>query len=138
VYEFVWPAGRSAAQLARSHSPEVCLPAGGARLIRRDPPIVLDQTPGAPVFEPWIFDWNGRTLLILYTLWETAPTGGGLAHPGDFYHRSQRLQAVREGRRNLGQKVMEIVIPMEGHGEDSLQKTLEILRPWFTSTPAGG
>jgi exosortase len=136
AYEFVWPAGRTAAQLARSHSPSVCLPAGGARLVRRDPPVPLGPDPGAPVFEPWVFDYQGQPVLILYALWESAPTGGGLADPGDFYRRGQRLRAVLEGRRNRGQKVFEIVIPFEGDADAAEADALAVLRPWFSSRPA--
>lgn len=104
-----WNAGRIAPHLARNHTPEVCLSAAGHTLQSVSEllliPIATDLT--LP-FRCYTFDQDGRPLFVFYCLREDRARKGGFTTESLTAH--SRLQAVREGRRNLGQRSLEIAL----------------------------
>jgi exosortase len=105
-----WLPGRASVQLARSHGPEICLPAAGLTM-RSDLGIstwrVGDLTLDA---HSYIFDATGRSLFVFFCLAEDRRPGDGPASTFQDMTESRRLDAVFAGRRNRGQQVLEITL----------------------------
>jgi exosortase len=101
-----WQPGRTAATLARNHTPEICLPAAGKNLRDiADLPRVDVMGLSLP-FRCYTTEQNGRPLFVFYSLWED---GTGEQHlMTQLLTRRTRFEAVRERRRNPGQRVLQI------------------------------
>jgi exosortase len=122
LYFFRWEPGHNSALLANAHRPDVCLPATGWR--QTDDLGVreyrVSSTLSVP-FRHFIFVHNnaGRTQYAhaFYCVWEDrarpndqANPKTGMAGEPSAWTRNERLEAVREGRRHLGQQVLEYLI----------------------------
>ncbi len=125
VYVFRWRPGKNSALLANLHRPDVCLPASGwtqvadhgARSYR------VNDSFGLPFrhfeFRRRFQDSPPQTAHAFYCLSEDRASGAlapppGTNSPGMFGNRSEwtrteRFSAVLEGRRHLGQHVMEVI-----------------------------
>jgi exosortase len=108
LFFFKWLPGRAAAQLARNHSPEVCLPAAGLKQTADLGTRTARVGDLALPFRTFAFELNGRPLHVFYCVWEDRerPAAEG---PEDFSPAS-RVRAVLAGRRHLGQQVLEVAI----------------------------
>jgi exosortase len=108
VFFFRWNPGRSAAQSARIHSPDLCLPAAG--LSQAAPPGQWSaEKDGLRLpFRTYVYDGGGRRWFVFYLLWEDRP--GEPSRGAEDFSRGSRLRAVLEGRRHLGQQVLEIAV----------------------------
>jgi exosortase/archaeosortase family protein len=133
LFEFIWHPGRVSAQLARSHSPEICMPAAGARLIQHSGPELWSIGPVTLPVQLYTFQSGSQTWQVYYIVWEDQSEQSPLDDPQDFYHYSTKLHAVMEGRRHLGQRVIEIVTsgyPNSAQGKtavmDYLKKYLRV------------
>lgn len=117
-----WEAGQSAGAAAKMHTPRVCLSAAGLPLVR-DLGVIAVESAGLTIpLHGYVFNAAGRELYVFYCLWEdrrAQPAGHPLsksAETGTFSDRlgedeltaQGRLRAALAGRRNLGQRVMEI------------------------------
>jgi hypothetical protein len=127
-----WKPQRSALQLVRSHSPEICLPAIG-RTFRRAWPNVNVVTGSAPLdFRSYEFEQNGQPLFVFVCIQEDKRLASGPADAGE-WNLQGRLRAALEGKRNLGQRLLEIAIlglDDFSQASEALSKTAaEILRP---------
>src|SRR5438105_8907815 len=128
LFFFRWNPGKNSALLANLHRPDVCLPSTG-----------WNQTSDAgienfPVTEKFSLPFRRfkfrhgitgqpteQTAHAFYCLWEdqlsasrlesSLPTMSGSASA---WSRSERVRAVLEGRRHLGQQVLELVIQGRG------------------------
>lgn len=104
-----WDAGRIAPHLARNHTPEVCLSAAGYTLesVSEVRHITVRADLTLP-FRCYTFNSNGHKLFVFYSLREDR------SHTTEFETESLtvqvRLAAVRDGRRNLGQRSLEIAL----------------------------
>ena len=107
-FELVWYPGRISAQLTRSHSPEICLPAIGAAPVGEKSreswtinsiPFTLD----AYTFRQGPNDWY-----VFYVAWENSSSPRNDASTDNFYAYSAKFKAVWRGERNLGQKVLQL------------------------------
>jgi len=124
LYSFRWKPGRNSALLANLHRPDVCLPASGWTQVAdrgvRNYPVSNDV--GLPFrhfeFERKFDDALPQTAHAFYSLSEdraaisSAPAGDNV--PSMFgsrseWTRAERLRAVLEGRRHLGQHVVEVI-----------------------------
>ncbi len=116
VYYFQWKPGRTSAQLARSHSPEVCLPSTGWRQSGSiETAIVILENVEIP-FQFYQFERGPNRVYVFFVLWEdTALTSS--SHTGNDLSRRSRFQAVLNGERHLGQRLLEVV--MDGHQDSS-------------------
>jgi len=105
-----WLPGRSAAQLARSHGPEICLPAAGSTL-QKDLGVKFITINGItlPVHE-YIFSNRGRTMNVFYALYEENAGSEGPASTRQELTVPTRMRAVFAGKRNRGQIVLEVAI----------------------------
>jgi exosortase len=149
VYFFRWDGGKNSALLANLHRPDVCLPAIG-----------WQQTSDSGVREFQVSDnlslpfrhfqfvhgSNGQQTQQIahafYCLWEdfVSPSGSGSGLPRmetspSAWTRSERLEAVRQGRRHLGQQVLEVVIGSRGDvGQLQVENTFNQLVPQLVRT----
>jgi len=124
MYVVRWNPGKNSALLANLHRPDVCLPASGWKQVAdhgvRSYPINASFELPFRHFE-FQRDVEGsarQTAHAFYCLSEDRASGGSLPHnadsPGMFGNRSEwtrgeRLRAVLEGRRHLGQQVIEAI-----------------------------
>jgi len=125
LYVFRWNPGKNSALLANLHRPDVCLPASGWKQvadhgIRR---YLITDSVEMP-FRHFEFQraFDGSTLQTAHAFYclsedrasESAASPGKTDSPGMFGNRSEwtraeRLGAVMQGRRHLGQQVIEVI-----------------------------
>lgn len=128
VYEMDWPAGRAGAQLARSHSPDICLPASGSTLENTGETRELNLHGLRLYLTPYTFSFRGRPLHVFFLLWEQQNSAETARPEENYYAHSQRIRSVLEGRRNRGQKVIHATLlgyPDREQAEKALLDFLE-------------
>jgi exosortase len=105
-----WNPGRSALQLVRSHTPDICLPAVGRTFQRELAPTRLDSTAASLPFRVYEFEQEGKPLFVFVCIQEDkfAPQADS-AVPMEWSARG-RLLAAWHGRRNLGQRLLELAV----------------------------
>jgi len=104
-----WKPQRAALQLVRSHSPEICLPAVG-RTFRTARPDLNLRAGSLPVdFRSYEFEQNGRPLFVFVCIQEDKQAASSTADSGQWNLRG-RLRATFNGKRNLGQRFLEIAV----------------------------
>jgi exosortase len=129
AYFFRWKPGRNSALLANLHRPDVCLPAVGWEQVADNG--VRHYSAAASFVLPFrYFEFRHGTkedpaqqiAHAFYCLWEDRAPPGTVAasrlpqmttSPSS-WTRGERVRAVLEGRRHLGQQVMEIVLRTRG------------------------
>jgi len=118
-----WNPGKNSEQLARGHRPDICFPAAGARLDQDFGRVTLDANGIAITFRHQSFETGTKLLHVFYCLWSDriSPHGEPLVENGSY---ANRLEAVMSGKRNLGQKVLEIVL----QGPDSSDEAVATLK----------
>ena len=105
-----WKPQRTALQLVRSHSPEICLPAVG-RTFRRELPPVTFESDALPLrFRVYQFEQNDRPLFVFVCIQEDKAAEAGAAEPPGEWTAQGRLHAAWRGQRNLGQRLLEIAV----------------------------
>ena len=125
LYLFRWNPGRNSALLANLHRPDVCLPAIGWNQVAdtgvRNYPVA---TSFALPFRHFEFRHDTpdnsapQVAHAFYCLWEDrapSPSAAGsklsqMATAHSTWTRDERIRQVLEGRRHLGQQVMEVVL----------------------------
>jgi hypothetical protein len=132
-----WKPQRAALQLVRSHSPEICLPAIG-RTFRTVRPSVTLSVGSAPLeFRSYEFEQNGRPLFVFVCIQEDKRLTSSPADVAEWNLRG-RLRAAFHGKRNLGQRLLEIaVLGLDDFAQaaDAVAKTVaEIVK---VETPTG-
>jgi hypothetical protein len=124
LFAFRWNPGSSSVVRARAHRPDICLPAAGWRQVAdngvRSYPTAnsfalpfrhLEFGPRRPE------NWEQRFVHTFYCLSEDrvpSPSATGstlpqMAAPRPRLTRNERIRRVLEGRRHLGQQVMQVV-----------------------------
>ena len=107
---FRWGAGRSSAQLATMHRPEICLPAVGYKFVSRAEPIDISIAGVVLPFTGSIFDCDGGRVYVYRCLWEDRRVTG-IARGRDFDMSIHgRIASAWYGRRNLGQRLLQVAI----------------------------
>lgn len=131
-----WKPQRAALQLVRSHSPEICLPAIGRTFRAARPDVNVRTGSVALDFRSYEFEQNGRPLFVFVCIQEDKRVATGPADAGEWNFRS-RLRAAWQGKRNLGQRLLEIaVLGLDDFttAREALAKTAEeIVRPEKTT-----
>lgn len=102
-----WPAGRTSQQAVTMHNPEVCLASIGMTLIQPLPPYNYESEGITIPFRAWLFQQRGVPVYVFQALIEEGRNGAGETHQLDDTLRG-RLNAVLEGRRNRGQRMIEV------------------------------
>ncbi|MEQ1850135.1 MAG: exosortase/archaeosortase family protein [Chthoniobacteraceae bacterium] len=105
-----WAPGRTSVQLARAHGPEVCLPATGAKM-HADLGVKTMRIRGVELpMRSYIFRAKDHEFYVFYCLWEQGPLDGDRPSTVEELTVARRLAAVRAGRRNEGQQVIEVAV----------------------------
>jgi exosortase len=104
-----WKPQRAALQLVRSHSPEICLPAIGRTFRSARPDVNLRADSVALDFRSYEFEQEGRPLFVFVCIQEDRRVASGEIHPAEWNLRG-RVQAAFQGKRNLGQRLLEIAV----------------------------
>ena len=126
-----WKPQRAALQLVRSHSPEICLPAVGRTLRGARPDANVQADSISLDFRSYEFEQNSRPLFVFVCIQEDKRVASAPADT-DEWNLASRLKAALEGKRNLGQRLLEIaVLGLDdfAQAKEALSKTVqEILR----------
>jgi hypothetical protein len=104
-----WKPGKNSEQLAKGHRPDICFPAAGARLADDFGRVTLDANGVQLNFRHLSFESGSKLLHVFYCLWSDRISLHEEPRLEDGSQAS-RIQAVMEGKRNLGQRVFEIVV----------------------------
>lgn len=105
-----WAPGRTSSQLARSHGPEICLAASGAT-VSEDLGVKLMRFHGVALpVHAYVFKTRRGYKHVFYCLWEQGDSDDPAPSTAQDLTVASRLKAVRAGRRNAGQQVLEIAI----------------------------
>ena len=106
VFYFQWPPGRMAAHAVLMHNPEVCLSNIGMILTSTLKPIIFKIGDVQIPFNAWLFNDHGRPVYVFHTLMEQ----GAYSSDTQLLNDSPigRLHAVLAGRRNHGQRMIEV------------------------------
>ncbi len=122
TYFLRWEPGRTAAQLARLHRPEICLPSAGC-FLRSNEGTWTGEANGVTLpFRQLVFDFNRTPLYVFYCLREDRVTEG--ADISEDWTIRSRWQAMIEGRRNQGQQVLEVIL----RGPQTSPQAEEVMR----------
>ena len=125
LYVFRWRPGKNSALLANLHRPDVCLPASGWTQVADDgvrnyPVTGAFELPFRHFeFQRAFGDSAPQTAHAFYCLSEDRASGSPAASQGtnspsmsgsrSEWTRAERLRSVMEGRRHLGQQVIEVI-----------------------------
>jgi exosortase len=124
-----WNPGKNSEQLAKGHRPDICFPAAGAHLVGDFGRVTLEAN-GIPLsFTHQTFATGAKSFHVFHCLWadRIAPhREGSLA---EFATESGRISAILAGKRNLGQKVLELVV----QGPDSREEAVAALKQQLAS-----
>lgn len=127
-----WNPGKNSAQLAKGHSPDICIRATGAKLLEDFGRVTLTANGINLPFWHLSFQAGSKVIHVFHCLWSdrTAAHEAAILEDGS---PASRLVAVMAGKRNLGQKVLEIVVQGPGskaEAEALLQSQLpELIKP---------
>ena len=104
-----WKPGRNSAQLAKGHTPDICMPAAGQRLVRELGLRNISVRGLELSFRRYEFTSPGRPLFVFYCNWESARSPRHASLREDWTATS-RLESVRFGKRHLGQQVLQLAV----------------------------
>lgn len=134
AFHFSWGPARNSfdrirVQFAKSHRPEVCLPASGMEL-QEHRGMKLFSARGLELpFQSFRFKDHGMPLHVYFCAWEDGPKGGVALMRESV---ASRLQAALAGSRSLSQRVLEVAVwgkNSNQEADEALQETLtEIIR----------
>ncbi|MDQ6809278.1 MAG: exosortase/archaeosortase family protein [Verrucomicrobiota bacterium] len=104
-----WKPKRTALELVRSHSPEICLPAIGRTYVGPQPSFRVDRGDLHLRFATSEFLQQGQPLFVFVCI-QADKSGGGEDVARAELNLRGRLRAVWRGERNLGQRLLELAV----------------------------
>ena len=122
-----WAPERAALQLARSHSPEICLPAVGRTFRGEVEPLRVEAGGIVLQFRALEFEQEGRPVFVFVCIQEDRTTFRERADSMDWNARGRLLAAWR-GERNLGQRLLELAVIGFPDVARAREATAEIVR----------
>jgi exosortase/archaeosortase family protein len=132
-----WKPQRAALQLVRSHSPEICLPAIGRSFRTARPDLRLTVGLVPLEFRSYEFEQDGRPLFVFVCIQEDKRVATSSTKSAEWNVRG-RLRAAFDGKRNLGQRLLELaVLGLDNYAQaaEAVSKTVrEIVQ---VETPTG-
>jgi len=123
-----WNPGRIAVHLAKGHTPESCLTAAGRELISRSDVGFVPVNGLALPFRSYLIKDESGPLHVFYCLWDDRATARSFRATRLTY--ANRLAPVLAGRRNSGQRSLEVAVAgfnTSAQAEAALQRELEKL-----------
>jgi exosortase len=119
MYYFKWLPGGIAVSEVRAHNPSVCMAASGRELKPIGDNRRRLQVGGVSFpFRRYEFEQNGTTLYVFHCLWENRTPGAYFDDDANLHTAVGYLSAVRQGKRNLGQRSIEIAVTGVPAGTD--------------------
>jgi len=107
AFYFQWKAGPARSRiLARSHRPEVCLPAGGFKLKEELGNLRFDLQGHEVAFSGYTFQRDEHMAYVFFCTWEDGHQGNARTQ----WSRFTGIDSVLRGERNLGQEVVEFIL----------------------------
>jgi len=107
MFYFRWNPGRASVYLARNHTPEFCLPAAG-KTLHGISDLSVEAGGVTLPFRCYTTGEPDRVGYVFYSLWEDGAVDQRVASSGMDW--KARMEAVRQRRRNPGQRVIEVAI----------------------------
>jgi hypothetical protein len=130
MYYIRWNPGRVSKFLSGAHYPTVCLPASGLKLVaetgRYDCPVGNMEIP----FNTFLFEGGSQTVYVFHAIIEDRPALDGEKITYKQVNTEERIESVRRGHRNLGQRVLGISMT----GPSSLEEAEVSLRTVLANT----
>ncbi len=105
-----WQPGRTALQLVRSHSPDICLPAIGRSFLRELPPMEVVSGAAHLPLRVYEFEQEGKPLFVFVCIQEDKIAPAQNSRAGAEWNARGRLRAAWNGQRNLGQRLFELAV----------------------------
>ena len=130
VFFFRWAPGRSSVQLATMHRPEICLPAVGYKFISEVEPATVAVAKLTLPFTGSVFDSTAGRVYVFRCLWEDYPLAEAVRNRNFDMSIFGRLRSSWYGRRNLGQRLLQIAIAgaqSEQEAREQMQRRLSEL-----------
>ena len=129
MYYFRWLPGRTAALFVKNHRPEICLPASGLTMEEASGVRLVTLNGVKLPIRSYRFDDGGRPLHIFYCYWDgrSSYVDDAAAASEDWTARG-RLHAARQGKRELGTRMLELVVwgqDNDAEAQASLKRELE-------------
>jgi hypothetical protein len=112
-----WEPGSAAVHLAKNHTPAVCLSAAGLEMISRTGVRSYAVNGIQLPFLSYVMRDESGLVHIYYCLWEDRAAERLIGSSSLDYH--SRLTPVIEGRRNCGQRSLEVAFRTAANGEDA-------------------
>lgn len=106
AFFFEWPPGRTALQAIAVHNPEVCLGSMGMRKAEVLPPVIFTSEGATVPFRAWLFEDRGRPVYVFHTMME--PGRASMVPEDPDLNEWSWFRNLREGRRNRGQRMVEV------------------------------
>jgi exosortase len=103
-----WKPGRITPHLAKSHTPEVCLTAAGHKLLSQSDLRLISVHGLRLPFRSYVVQGESVPIHVFYCLWEDRADEQGFGTTSLTY--ANRLKPVLAGRRNSGQRSLEIAL----------------------------
>jgi exosortase/archaeosortase family protein len=128
AFYFNWRPGRVAGYLAKRHTPEICLPAAGCRMVSGPELTMMNINGVALPVRSYTFETEGNAMYVFHCRWEA-----GVKADAYVAHESARFNLVRgiwSGRGKFGQKILEIIIsgcPDAGQAKAALARELQTM-----------
>lgn len=111
MYYFRWLPGRLSVSSARSHNPSVCLVASGKNLHDPNGEQAPISVAGVTLpFRRYEFTESGQVVQVFHCLWEEHARSAYFDYDPDVSAFETRVRAALEGRRNQGQRSIEILL----------------------------
>jgi exosortase len=120
-----WNPGRTTLYLAGNHTPEVCMPAAGRKMISASELLWFDVNGLRMPFREYVFEDREHPLYVFYCFWNDHARNQGFTTMGLGY--ANRLAPVFSGLRNPGQRSIEIAVggmASEEEAKEKLQRQL--------------
>jgi exosortase len=108
MFFFRWLPGRTAGLFIKNHRPDICLPASGMTQRGAVQNKLLTVNDIALPIRSYVFDNNGQPLHVFYCYWDGTPPEPGMVNHENWTPLG-RLDAVRNGKRDVGTQMLEIV-----------------------------
>ncbi len=108
AFYYDWNPGRVAGYLAKRHTPEICLPASGARLVSGPKLTVMRVKNVTLPMRSYTFAAELDPIYVFQCRWEAGM--GANAYVEQEASRFNLIRGIWAGRGNRGQKVLEVVI----------------------------
>ena len=104
-----WAPGRVAAHLARGHTPDLCLPASGYKLLSTSSMKKIPVHGFLLPFRTYVVQERARVGHVFYCLWQDNMDVQQI-ESDEILSWGSRLGNVLAGKRNLGQRSLELVV----------------------------